>query len=174
MWKRAESSMAILGCITLVALSCERSLGPRRSRVAELRQLAAAGVGSFTGRVRALDPSQPCWRSPTGLAGIRVEVGLWDGNPAFYRDTVTKEVPATLEEPRFEVIAYAVTDSDGRFRFDGLPRRVPFAFRAIPPSGSAWRLAYGVSLFGIPTEGDHPEFSDSLPSRPLRTWAAPA
>jgi hypothetical protein len=144
--------------VMLVTLACDRALAPRRNRLAELRQQATAGLGVFHGRIRAFDPTQPCWKAPRTLGGIRVEVGLWDGSPAFYRDTITRAVPTELDDPRFEVIATTITDSEGRFSFLEMPRGVPYAMRAIPPSGAPWQLAYGESMYGPPTGKDLPDF----------------
>jgi hypothetical protein len=121
-------------------------------------QSAQAGFGSFFGRVGIQDATQPCHRAPLSLAGIRVELGLWDGTPAFYRDTITKEVPSTLDDPRFQLLATTTSDSDGRFSLVQVPRGYSYALRAIPPSGSKWRLAYGLTLYGPPSGADLKDF----------------
>jgi len=96
--------------------------------------------------------------SPQTLGGILVEVGLWDGSPSFYRDTITRNVPTTLDEPRFQVIASTTTDGEGRFSFLDMPRGVPYAMRAIPPRKSLWRVGYGETMYGPPTGKDLPDF----------------
>lgn len=153
----ASFSVAV-GFAALATLACDRALEPRRNRLSDLRQQATAGLGTFYGRVRALDPSQPCWKAPRTLAGIRVEVGLWDGSPSFYRDTLTHAVPTTLDEPRFQPITWTMTDSEGRFQFVDLPRRLGYAMRAIPPRDSPWRVAYGETMYGIPEGKDLTDF----------------
>lgn len=80
---------------------------------------------------------------------VRVDLGLWHASPATYRDTVTGAPPSTIGEPRFEVIASSTTDAVGRFTFEHLPRRMPFALRAIPADSSPYHIGYGVSLFGL-------------------------
>jgi len=142
----------------LWVFACDRTLAPRRNRLAELRQQATSGFGVFYGRVRALDSTQSCWKSPQTLAGIRVEVGLWDGSPAFYRDTITHAAPTNLEDPRFELITATTTDGEGRFAFLEMPRGVPYAMRAIPPRNAPWRAAYGETMYGPPTGKDLPDF----------------
>ena len=150
--------LGVIGCAALAALTCDRALGPRRNRLSDLRQHATAGLGTFYGRVRALDPLQPCWKSTLPLADLVVEVGLWDGSPSFYRDTLTHAVPSSLDEPRFQTITSTVTDSDGRFQFVDLPRNLGYAMRVIPPRDSPWRIAYGETMYGIPNGADLPDF----------------
>ena len=152
-----------LGALLLIiaTVSCERTFAPRQNRLADIRAAAAPhGFGAFNGRLRGRDPAEPerCYQGGQPLRDIRVELGLWHGEPAKYRDTVTRAIPTRLDDPRFELLAATVTDADGRFRFPALPRRAPFAFRAVPPRESPWQIGYGVSLFGIGNVdfADHP------------------
>jgi hypothetical protein len=154
---RASVFPVVLGAI-LSSLACDRAIAPRRNRLTELRQEATSGFGVFYGRVRAFDPTQSCWHSGRALAGIRVEVGLWAGSPAFYRDTITHTPPTNLEDSRFELIAATTTDGEGRFTFLEMPRGVPYAMRAIPPRNSPWRAAYGQTMYGPPSGKDLPDF----------------
>jgi len=144
--------------IALLSFACARPVAPRRHPRSKLRHAATETPGVFYGRVRAFDATQPCWNAPQTLGGIRVEVGLWDGSPSFYRDTITREVPTELDEPRFEVIATTITDAKGRFTFLDMPRHVPYAVRAIPPRDSPWKVAYGESMYGPPRGKDLPDF----------------
>jgi hypothetical protein len=137
---------------------CERALAPRRNPLAELRLRARGELGNFNGRVLTRDTAVTCWRSQRGVPGVRVELGLWDGSPAFYRDTVRGTPPSDLADPRFHLIDSTSTAEDGRFRFVGLPRDLPYAVRIIPPRGSPWKSAYGVSMYGIPREGEMRDF----------------
>jgi len=66
----ASVRVGILGCATLFALACDRTLAPRRNRLAELRQEATGGFGAFYGRVRAFDPTQSCWKARRHLAAF--------------------------------------------------------------------------------------------------------
>jgi hypothetical protein len=163
---RVWPRIAVTVCAAVAALSCERALGPRRTRLSDLRQHATGGLGTFYGRVLALDPSRPCWQATQPVAGITVEVGLWDGSPAFYRDTVTHEPPSRFDDPRFLVITSAVSDHEGRFQVVDLPRGLGYAFRAIPPRSSPWKGAYGVSMFGIPNGADLRDFPRLCVSQP--------
>jgi hypothetical protein len=149
---------AVIGLAAVATLACDPALEPRRNRLSELRQQATAGLGTFYGRVRERDPSQPCRRAPRTVAGIGVEVGTWDGSPSFYRDTVTHAAPNTLDDPRFQPIVSTTTDSEGRFQFVDLPRNLGYAFRVIPPRDSPWRVAYGETMYGIANGGDRPDF----------------
>lgn len=148
----------VVAFLLLATQACDRALAPRRNRLSDLRQQATDGLGTFYGRVRVLDPTQPCWKATRTVAGVRVEVGLWDGSPAFYRDTVTRAVPTTLDEPRFQLITSTVTDNDGRFQFVDLPRKLGYAMRVVPSRDSPWRIAYGDTMYGIPNGGDLPDF----------------
>ena len=152
------SMFTVIVFLALATHACDRAVAPRRNRLSDLRQQATAGLGTFYGRVRALDPALPCWKAPLTVAGVQVEVGLWDGSPAYYRDTLTHAVPSSLDEPRFEAIAWSVTDSDGRFRFVDLPRAMGYAMRVIPPTGSQWRVSYGETMYGIPEGADLADF----------------
>ena len=164
--RRTVYAYATLAFVAVVTPGCDRTLSPQRSRLTDLRQQAEAGFGSFFGRVRVLETSQPCHRATLTVAGIRVELGLWDGTPAFYRDTITREVPTTLDESRFQLLATTTSDSEGRFSFVQVPRGFPYALRAIPPEGSRWGIAYGGTLYGPPTGGDLQDFPTlCLPAR---------
>ncbi len=81
-----------------------------------------------------------------------MEVGLWDGSPAFYRDTLTHQPPTAPNDPRFQLLSATVTDAEGRFRFDSMPRGVAYAMRVIPPNGSPWKVGYGESMYGVPND----------------------
>jgi hypothetical protein len=147
--------MKLRDCTWIVAVAlaaCEPALVPREpTRLEEIRRVAPDGYGSFTGVVRGLQSSDSsfCRRSSPVLPGVRVDLGVWHDSPAAYRDTITRSPPTTLSEKRFEVIASTTTDATGQFTFDRLPRRAPFAFRAIPPRNSPFRLGYGISLYGV-------------------------
>lgn len=133
-------------------LCCEPVLAPNNpSRLDELRQVAPSGYGTFTGLVVGLLPAQGncCRGSSPPLAGAWVDLGIWHASPAVYRDTLTHTPPSKLNEPLFEAIASTTTDAFRLFQFIRLPRRTPFAFRVVPARGSAYRLTYGESLFGI-------------------------
>lgn len=146
------------GLALLLVLACERTLAPRRNRLTELRQEATESFGVFHGRVRAFDSTQSCWNAPRTLSGIRVEIGLWDGSPAFYRDTITRMVPTSLHDPRFQIIGTTTTDREGRFHFLEMPRQAGYAMRAIPPKDSPWRIAYGETMYGPPRGMDLDDF----------------
>jgi hypothetical protein len=150
--KRSLLAVILVGSVALAVNACERVLAPEHSAIGNLRRQATKGVGSFVGRVRARDAQLPCWRSPRVVPGARVEVGLWDGIPAFYRDTVSRRPQATAKDPRFQILASSVTDAEGRFRFDSMPRGVAYAMRVIPPDGSSWSVGYGESLYGVPSD----------------------
>jgi protocatechuate 3,4-dioxygenase beta subunit len=132
--------------------ACEYAVAPRTlTKLEEIRRDAPNGYGAFTGVVRGLRVSDStfCLASSPPLPGIRVDLGIWHASPAVYRDTVTGLPPSTLAEQRFEVVGSTITDAAGQFTFAGLPRRRAFAFRAIPPANSPFRLGYGISLYGI-------------------------
>jgi hypothetical protein len=150
--QRSPISILLAGCVAVVALACERALVPQRSAIGDLRRQATDGAGPFIGRVRVRDGPLPCWRSKSVAPGVRVDVGLWDGSPAFYRDTLTRQPPTAPNDPRFQLLASTTTDADGRFRFDSMPRRVAYAMRVIPPKGSPWSVGYGESMYGVPSE----------------------
>jgi hypothetical protein len=148
----------VLGLALLALGACDRAVAPRRNRLTELRQEATKGVGVFYGRVRAFDSTQSCWNAPRVVAGIRVEVGLWEGSPAFYRDTVTHAPPTNPNDPRFQPIATTTTDGEGRFTFLEMPRGIPYAMRAIPSRDSPWRVTYGETMYGPPNGKDLQDF----------------
>jgi len=156
--KRSLAGILLAGCLELTALGCERVLAPQRSTIGDLRRHATSGVGQFVGSVREWQAPLPCARSTRVVPGARVDVGLWDGSPAFYRDTVTHQPPASANDPRFQLLASTTTDADGRFRFDNMPRRVAYAMRVIPPKGASWDVSYGETMYGVPTGGDLEEF----------------
>ena len=144
-------SILVAGCTIVAALGCERLVAPQHTALGDLRlQAGKAGLGPFIGRVRERDSLGRCWRAPPVVAGVRVEVGLWDGSPAFYRDTLTGQAPTVPDDPRFQLLAHTITDAEGRFRFDNMPRRVAYAMRVIPPKGAPWDVGYGDTMFGIP------------------------
>jgi hypothetical protein len=138
----------LLGGGLTAALGCERVLAPQHSALGDLRR-QATGTGSFTGRVRKRDSLDRCLRAPPVVPGVRVEVGLWDGSPAYYRDTLTGQPPSDPGDSRFHVLAQTITDAEGRFRFDSMPKRVAYAMRVIPPKGAAWKVGYGDTMYGI-------------------------
>jgi hypothetical protein len=92
------------------------------------------------------------------VPGARVEIGLWEGGPLRYKDTVSYQLPVSPDDPRFQVLARTVSDSQGRFRFDSMPRKLAYAMRAIPASGATWGAGYGGSLFGVPNGADLKDF----------------
>jgi hypothetical protein len=145
-------TVLLAGGVVLAANACERVLAPQQSAIGDLRRQARKGVGPFVGRVRARDAQLPCWRSPRVVPGARVEIGLWGGSPAFYRDTVSRRPQTMAKDPRFQILASSVTDAEGRFRFDSMPRGVAYAMRVIPPDGSPWSVGYGESLYGVPSD----------------------
>ena len=150
--------LLMMGCTTSAAVACERILAPQHSALGDLRRQATAGVGPFIGRVRERDSLGRCLRATRAVPGARVEVGLWDGSPAFYRDTLTHEPPASPDDPRFQLLAHTITDAEGRFRFDNMPRRVAYAMRVIPPRGTPWGVGYGESMYGVPNGADLEDF----------------
>ena len=150
--KRSLVGILLVGCVALIAPSCERVLAPQRSTIGDLRRQATTGVGPFVGRARAREALLPCWRSAHVVQGARVEVGLWDGSPAFYRDTLTHQPPTAANDPRFQLLSSTITDADGRFRFDSMPRGVAYAMRVIPPKESPWSVGYGESMYGVPSD----------------------
>lgn len=156
--QRFHFSVLLMGCTTVAPLACERVLAPQHSALGDLRRQATAGVGPFVGRVRERDSLGRCWRATPVVAGVRVEVGLWDGSPAFYRDSLTHHPPNAPHDPRFQLLAHAITDAEGRFRFDNMPRRVAYAMRVIPPKGAAWDVSYGETMYGVPTSGGLDDF----------------
>jgi len=156
--RRFPISILLMGCVTVGALACERLLAPQHSALGDLRRQATAGVGPFIGRVRQRDSLGRCWRATPGVADVRVEVGLWDGSPAFYRDSLTHRPPFVPDDPRFQLLAHTVADTEGRFRFDNMPRRVAYAMRVIPPKGAQWDVSYGETMYGVPTGGDLEDF----------------
>src|SRR5262245_23648660 len=131
-------SIFIIGCATVAVFACERVLVPQHSALGDLRRQATEGTGPFIGRVRERDSLGRCWRATRVVAGVRVEVGLWDGIPAFYRDTLTHRPPTSPGDSRFQLLAHTVTDAEGRFRFDSMPRRTGYAMRVLPPKGASW------------------------------------
>ena len=147
-----------MGCAAIAALACERFLAPQHTALADLRRQATAGSGPFIGRVRQRDSLGRCWRATPVVAGVRVEVGLWDGGPALYRDSVTHQPPTAPDDPRFQLLAHTISDAEGRFRFDNMPRRIAYAMRVIPPKGTAWVVGYGDSMFGVPSGRDLADF----------------
>jgi hypothetical protein len=152
----------------MLLAACELAMAPRApTRLEEIRRDAPDGYGTFTGIVHGRRPSDSafCWTSDPVLSGVRVDLGIWHASAAVYRDTVTRLPPSIMAEPRFEVIGSTTTDAAGRFTFVGLPRRKPFAFRAIPPPDSPFQLAYGASLYGVGTVDtpNHPTLC--LPTR---------
>lgn len=156
---RVPARLVLLGCAAAAALACDRVMAPQRHPRTELRRQATAGLGALTGRVRTLDSAGRCWwRTAPVVPGVRVEVGLWDGSPAFYRDTITGRAPTSLDDHRFQVLAHTVTDAEGRFRFDSLPRQVAYATRVIAPEGSFRGVAYGETMFGVPEGGSLEDF----------------
>lgn len=156
--QRFPVSILLMGCATVGGLACERLLAPQHSALSDLRRQATAGVGPFIGRVRERDSLSHCWRATPVVAGVRVEIGLWDGIPAFYRDSLTHQPPMAPDDPRFQLLAQTIADAEGRFRFDNMPRRVAYATRVIPPKGAQWDVSYGETIYGLPTGGDLEEF----------------
>jgi hypothetical protein len=156
--RRFRISVLFIGCTTVASLACEHVLAPQHSALGDLRRQSTAGVGPFSGRVRERDSLNRCWRVTPGLPDMRVEVGLWDGSPAFYRDSLTHQPPSALGDPRFHLLAYTTTDADGRFWFRDMPRRVAYAMRVVPPKGSSWNVGYGDSMFGVPNGADLADF----------------
>jgi hypothetical protein len=150
--KRSLRGIVLVAFMALTALACERVLVPQHSAIGDLRRRATAGVGPFVGRVRERDPLVACWRATRVVPAARVEIGLWDGSPAFYRDTLTGRPPTSPNDPRFQLLSSTITDAAGRFRIDSMPRRVAYAFRVIPPKGSPWNVGYGESMYGMPNE----------------------
>jgi hypothetical protein len=150
--KRLLPGIVRMSCVALTALACERALAPQRSTIGDLRRRATTGVGPFVGRVRERDPLLPCWRATRAVPGARVEIGLWDGIPAFYRDTLMHQPPTAPNDPRFQLLSSTITDGDGRFRIDSMPRGVAYAMRVIPPDGSPWTVGYGESMYGVPND----------------------
>ncbi len=144
--------------IAMAALACERILAPQHTAIGDLRRQATAGSGSLTGRVRERDSLGRCWRAPPPVPGVRVEVGLWDGSPAFYRDSLTGQPPNASDDPRFHILAHTVTDAEGRFRFDSMPRKVAYAMRVIPSKNDPWNVGYGDTMFGVPIGGPLEDF----------------
>jgi hypothetical protein len=149
---RSFLHILLAGCVALSASGCERVLAPQRTAIGDLRRHATAGFGQFVGRVRARDAVLPCWRSTRVVPGARVDVGLWDGSPAFYRDTLTHRPPTAANDPRFQLLSSTITDAEGRFQFDSIPRGVSYAIRVIPPDGSPWTVGYGESMYGVPSD----------------------
>lgn len=156
--RRFPVSMLLAGCTTVAVLACERILAPQHNALGDLRRQATAGAGPFIGRVRERDSLNRCWNTAPVVAGVRVEVGLWDGSPAFYRDTLTGQAPSAPDDPRFQFLAHTVTDAAGRFRFDNMPRKVAYAMRVILPKGAPRSVSYGETMFGIPTSKDFEDF----------------
>lgn len=156
--RRFVISILLVAWTMVAALACERILAPQHTALGDLRLRATAGLGPFIGRVQKRDSLGRCWRTPPVVAGVRVEVGLWDGSPAFYRDTLTGQPPSVPDDPRFHRLAYTITDAEGRFRFDNMPRQVAYAMRVIPPKGAARGVGYGDTMYGIPTGGDLEDF----------------
>ena len=156
--RRFPVRILLAGWTTLAALACERALAPQHSALGDLRRGATAGLGPFIGRVRERDAAGRCWRADSVVAGARVEVGLWGGSPAFYRDSLTHQAPSALDDPRFRLLAYTISDAEGRFRFDNMPRRVAYAMRVIPPKGAPWGTSYGETMFGVPNGADLEDF----------------
>jgi hypothetical protein len=150
--------MLLVGCTTVAALACEGVLAPQHSALGDLRRQATAGNGPFIGRVREHDSFGRCLRATPMVAGVRVEVGLWDGSPAFYRDSLTHHPPSAPDDPRFQLLAHTITDAEGRFRFDNMPRRVAYAMRVNPSKGAPWEVSYGETMYGVPTGGDLEDF----------------
>jgi hypothetical protein len=151
-WAAALGSLGLraTALIALAALAgCERAVSPRASRLTEIRRNAPDGYGAFHGRVLGSVGPGYCARTGKPLAGVRVDLGEWQGPPLSYRDTVTHQPPTEEVEPRFELLASTITDHEGRFEFATLPRRAAFAFRALPNRDSEWLLGYGASLFGL-------------------------
>jgi hypothetical protein len=142
----------------LTGLACERAISPTRNRLTDLRLEATKGFGVFYGRVRVLDANEGCHQSARTAPGITVELGLWDGIPAFYRDTITRQVPSTLNEPRFQLLATTTSDGEGKFAFLEVPRGYAYAVRVVPPRNSPWKPGYGGSLYGPPTGKDLQDF----------------
>ena len=162
--RQATLTGAVL-CLVAGALACERAIAPRRNRLADLRSEASSGLGNFFGRVVVWDETTACYKPTVGVPGVTVELGLWDGIPAFYRDTITKVVPTTLAEPRFQFLSSTTTDNEGRFSFVDVPRGFSYAVRVVPPRNSPWKVAYGQTLYGPPSGRDVRDF----PSVCLRT-----
>jgi len=150
--RRSFVGIALAGCVALMALGCERVLAPQRSSIGDLRRHATSGFGQFAGRVRERDALVNCEHATRVVPGARVDVGMWDGSPAFYRDTLTHQPPTAANDPRFQLLSSTITDAYGRFQFDSMPRGVPYALRVIPPDGSPWQVGYGESMYGVPSD----------------------
>ena len=163
--QRFPVGVLLVSLTAFAALACERVLAPQHSVLGDLRRQATEGSGAFTGRVRELDSLGRCWRATPAVANMRVEVGLWDGSPTYYRDTLTHRPPDQLDDSRFQPLAQTISDSDGRFRFDNMPRKVAYAMRVLAPQGARWKVRYGETMYGIP-RGDFEDFPTlCVPSR---------
>jgi hypothetical protein len=140
--------------VALLATSCDPVLRPRTNALRDLQRAAGADTGTLTGAVYVVPAGWPdtanIWLAPRiPVPGAIVELGLWSGEPATFRDSLGDGPPTDLHDARFTVVAQVITDKDAKWRVAGLPRKTPFALRVVPPAGIAAQPAYLGTLFWL-------------------------
>lgn len=113
---------------------------------------AATDTGTVFGQVVALVGQGGTGR-PQGfgdpVGDATVELGIWRGSAGEFRDSAAHVLRVRPDDPRFKVVARAVTNHLGEYRFPGLPKKQVFAMRVRPPAGSAYEVTYLESLFWL-------------------------
>ena len=133
-----------------------RVLRPRADPLRELQHAAGADTGTVSGTVFVAPLGWPdtanLWFAPrTPLPGAVVELGLWAGTPASFRDSFPAGPPSDFREPRFTVVATVVADDNAQWHASGLPRKTVFAMRVRGPAKVAVQPAYFGNLFWLYT-----------------------
>ncbi len=134
------------GAILLGLAGCggsEPSTGPR-----DFRLLTADGGGVVYGLLFAVPPGGGL-PARVVVPGTVIELGIWQGTPYTFRDSLTHDAAASPDDPRFKTIARVTADGEGSYRIPGAPRQVGLAVRARPPAGAPYRVSYCQTLFGI-------------------------
>lgn len=111
-------------------------------------RLLAAGTGVVYGQLLAAPPGGGM-PSATSVPGLVVELGIWQGTPYTFRDSLTHDVAARPDDPRFKLLSQTTPDAQGGYRFAEVPKQVGLALRARPPAGTPYRVTYFPTLFGI-------------------------
>jgi protocatechuate 3,4-dioxygenase beta subunit len=133
----------LIALATVACVSTEPSTSPLDLRA------APGDTATVFGQVRVPSTGDS---ASLPLPGAIVELGRWQGGPYDFRDSLRGRVAATADDPRFRIVARAMTDHTGSFAIGGVPVRETFALRARPPAGAAYEVTYFASLFGVRKE----------------------
>jgi hypothetical protein len=136
----ARAGVLLLALAAVACTSEEPSTSPLDIRT------APGDTGSVRGQVRVAVSGDS---ATVPLPGAIIELGHWQGGPHAFRDSVSRTVTATPDDPRFRALARKTADHTGSFLFSGVPLEETFALRARPPAGTPYQVTYLPSLFRL-------------------------